>query len=257
MTGYSKLHSTILGSTIWLEDPATTKVFLTMIALADRDGTVQASLPGLAHFANVTIEQAQRSVEKFLAPDQYSRTPDHEGRRIAVVDGGWSILNYEKYRFRMSAEDIRERDRVRKQRQRERQRDGSTNCGTERDTRDNSANSNKSSKAESRKQKAGKQFSKKNARARKAAENYCLAFDVVGEKNIGLIQQAIEQGLKKYQKDTPETLAELAIKRRKEFLQIGVVNVEWEPVTFITRGIWLEPNTWANKPKDSDVGMPL
>lgn len=38
------------------------------------------------------------------SPDQYSSSPDHEGRRIKHIEGvGWSILNHEKYMFSTEA----------------------------------------------------------------------------------------------------------------------------------------------------------
>ena len=134
MTGYTKLFNSILGSSVWQEDPATKVVWITLLALSDRDGIVEASLPGLASFAHVTVDEVAAALNKFLAPDQWSRTPTDEGRRIEAVDGGWRLLNYEKYRAKMSPEDIRERNRIRQQRHRDRtigarDRDGSvTEC---------------------------------------------------------------------------------------------------------------------------------
>src|ERR1035441_7698731 len=105
MTGYTKLFSSILGSTIWGEANSTRIVWITLLALADRDGIAEASIPGLANFARVTIGEAEAAVKKFMEPDRYSRSPEHDGRRIEPVDGGWQILNHDKYRLRMSAED--------------------------------------------------------------------------------------------------------------------------------------------------------
>lgn len=134
MTGFTKLFSSILTSTIWREDLPTKVVWVTMLALADRDGIVEASIPGLAHSAGATVEQTEAALTRFLSPDPYSRSPQHGGRRVEAIDGGWRLLNYDKYRAKMSLEDIRERDRIRKQRQRERQRgDCPTKSGTERD----------------------------------------------------------------------------------------------------------------------------
>jgi len=121
MSGYTKLFNSILGSTIWREPLSTRVVWITMLALADRDGTVEASIPGLAHFANVSEKQAEGAIASFLSPDKHSRTEEHEGRRIQAIDGGWRLLNFDKYQLRLSPEDIRERDRIRKQRYRERQ----------------------------------------------------------------------------------------------------------------------------------------
>lgn len=121
MTGFTKLHgSTLLGSTIWREDPATKVTWITMLAMSDRDGLVEASVPGLAHLAGVTLEEAERALAKFLAPDPYSRTPDNEGRRLEKVDGGWLLINYDKYRAKQSPEEVAEKHAARQVRYRQR-----------------------------------------------------------------------------------------------------------------------------------------
>ena len=140
MTGYTKLFNSIVGSTIWREDPATKVVWITLLALADRDGIVESSIPGLANYAGVSIPETEAALQKFMAPDVYSGSPENEGRRIEPVDGGWRLLNYDKYRLRMSPEDIGERDRIRKQRQREHQK-LSAESGTKRDMPEMSADS--------------------------------------------------------------------------------------------------------------------
>jgi hypothetical protein len=129
MTGYTKLFGSIVTSTIWREDDKTRIVWITLLALSDRDGVVEGSVPGLAHVAGVTIEDCERALINLQKPDRYSRSPEYEGRRVDAVDGGWRILNYGKYRSRMSLEDIRERNRIRKQRWRENQKGGS-GCDT-------------------------------------------------------------------------------------------------------------------------------
>jgi hypothetical protein len=120
MNGFTKLHSSILSSTIWRQDPETKVVWITLMALADRDGVAQASIPGLAHFAGVSVEATEAAIQKFLSPDPWSRTPDREGRRIEKVDGGWRLLNHAKYREKMSRDDIREKAAIRQQRKRDR-----------------------------------------------------------------------------------------------------------------------------------------
>lgn len=122
MTGFTKLFGSITTSTIWQEDSDTRVVWITMLAAADRDGLVEASVPGLASLARVGLKETEAALNRFLTPDKYSRSSEYEGRRIEAVDGGWRILNYEKYRQRMSAEDVRERARLRQQRHRDRQR---------------------------------------------------------------------------------------------------------------------------------------
>jgi hypothetical protein len=68
------------------------------LAMADRNGRVWGSVPGLANRARVAVDATRKAIETFLAPDPDSRTPDFDGRRIEVIDGGWRLLNHEKYR---------------------------------------------------------------------------------------------------------------------------------------------------------------
>lgn len=108
MTGYTKLFHSILASTIWREDDKTRIVWITLLAMAGRTGVVEGSIPGLADMARVSIPECEAALEKLGAPDRYSRTKDHDGRRIQAVDGGWLILNHAKYRDKMSQDDRRE-----------------------------------------------------------------------------------------------------------------------------------------------------
>jgi hypothetical protein len=108
---YTKLFSSITDSTIWSESAETRIVWITMLAMCDKNGWVYASIPGLAHRAHVTIEETEEALNKFLSPDKYSRTPDHEGRRIEVIDGGWALLNHPKYKAIRSADERREYQR--------------------------------------------------------------------------------------------------------------------------------------------------
>jgi hypothetical protein len=117
---FTKLFASITASTIWNEPDHTRIVWITMLAMADRDGYVAASIPGLAVIARVPTQSVVIAMESFCSPDPWSRTKDHEGRRAQEVDGGWILLNYDKYRAQMSVEDQREKTaaRVRKFRER-------------------------------------------------------------------------------------------------------------------------------------------
>lgn len=95
--GYTKLLSSITESTIWSEDNETRIVWITMLAMADHVGYIGASVPGLAARARVSLEATEVALAKFLAPDKYSRNSEYEGRRIAVVDRGWKLLNYKRF----------------------------------------------------------------------------------------------------------------------------------------------------------------
>lgn len=104
---FTKLFSSITESTVWCEPDPIRIVWITMLAMADRQGRIWASIPGLANRARVSIPDCEAAVTRFLAPDTYSRTPDHEGRRIEAIDGGWLLLNHDKYRAMRDEESRR------------------------------------------------------------------------------------------------------------------------------------------------------
>ena len=112
---YTKLFQRILYSTIWSEDDKTRIVWITMLAMADSEGNIASSIPGLSRAANVDMESVQNAIAKFLSPDEYSGTKDHEGRRVEEIEGGWRLLNHAKYRNLMSLEHRRDYNRLKQQ----------------------------------------------------------------------------------------------------------------------------------------------
>lgn len=117
---YTKLFNSIVTSTIWTEDDRTRIVWITMLAIADKNGEVQGSIPGLARIAGVPVDDCRAAIRKFLSPDPDSRTKDDEGRRIEEIDGGWHLLNFRKYREMASKEDLQAAEASRKARYRAR-----------------------------------------------------------------------------------------------------------------------------------------
>lgn len=91
--------------------------FQQMIVLADSEGFVDITPQAMAARTSIPLEIIQRGIELLSQPDQYSRTPDCDGKRIELVDDnrpwGWRIVNYVKYCRIVSAEEKREADRVR------------------------------------------------------------------------------------------------------------------------------------------------
>lgn len=115
---YVKVFASILTSTLWALDDATRLVWITLLALADKDGFVRASPSGLARLANVDEPRGREAIAKLSAPDKDSGSQEYEGRRIEAVSGGFLILNYKKYRDLKDAEMRREqvREAVKKHR---------------------------------------------------------------------------------------------------------------------------------------------
>lgn len=99
---YAKLFSSLLSSSVWSEDSDTCKVWITLLALADREGYVFGSASGIARICALDVDKVTEALEKFLSPDKHSsdktREPDRDGKRIEIVDGGWHLLNYAHYR---------------------------------------------------------------------------------------------------------------------------------------------------------------
>lgn len=140
MNGFTKLFGSLITSTVWSLPDSARVVWITMLALADQDGHVAASVPGLAKVAGVSREACDQALALFLAPDLDSRTQEHEGRRIVAVDGGWSLLNHGKYRDMLSTEDRRSRGAERQARLRERRRNAERNAPSRHVTGSNACN---------------------------------------------------------------------------------------------------------------------
>ena len=116
---YNKLFTKILDSSVWLQPDATRIVWVTLIAAMDETGFVQAAAVGnLAGRARVSIPDCRTAVATLEGPDPESSDPEHEGRRIERVPGGWVVLNAEKYRALVTraVNQARTRERVAKHR---------------------------------------------------------------------------------------------------------------------------------------------
>lgn len=108
MKPFTKLFSSIVSSSIWRTSKDTKVVWITMLAMCDKEGEIWASVGGLADMARVTKEECQKALTELESPDDDSRTKLYDGRRIEPIDGGWRILNYKKYRELGRNEDRRE-----------------------------------------------------------------------------------------------------------------------------------------------------
>ncbi len=112
---FTKVYRSMLTSSIWTTPRPHLHmvrcVWMTLMMLADKRGFVHSSVPGLAAAALVSIEEAEQALEVFREPDPYSRTQEHEGRKLLDVDGGWFLLNYEKHRGTGESERAKESKR--------------------------------------------------------------------------------------------------------------------------------------------------
>lgn len=114
--GYVKLDRSILLSTVWAGQAADVKIlWITLLCLMDADGCVYGSVPGLAKDAQIdSLERVDEILAQFMAPDPYSRSKEHEGRRLEVIDRGWRVLNAPMYYGAQSPRQMADAERKRR-----------------------------------------------------------------------------------------------------------------------------------------------
>jgi len=110
---YSKLHASLVGSSLWTESDATRILFLTLLAMCDKEGFVAGTKKGLTRIAN--LQNADEAWEALMSEDpdssDYIRAPENKGRRVAESPGGFTLINYPYYRDLRDEDDRREKSR--------------------------------------------------------------------------------------------------------------------------------------------------
>lgn len=104
MSGFALLWGKILESSIWIKESKETRlVWITMLAMKNSEGIIQASVVGLADRAKVSDEECRKALKVFLSPDPDDTSKVEQGRRIREIPGGWQIVNHDLYRFSTEA----------------------------------------------------------------------------------------------------------------------------------------------------------
>lgn len=112
MRTWTPLWNSVVESSLWDEPDLVCKVYLTMLAIKDADHVVRMDAYGIARKARKTEEEVLEALKVLAGPDTKKITKQpFEGRRIKAVDGGWLILNGEKYRAMVQDEMRRARNR--------------------------------------------------------------------------------------------------------------------------------------------------
>jgi hypothetical protein len=110
--GFTKLDENIVESSIMAEDDSVFKIWIFLLAKCKEDGVARVSPAFIASVTHKPTEEILSAIKTLESPDPLSRTIDHEGRRIERVNGGFKVLNYNKYRkflYSDSSEAIRQR----------------------------------------------------------------------------------------------------------------------------------------------------
>ena len=122
---FVKLDCGMLDSTLWVDREAR-ELFVTALLMAEpRElrasepqleirslketgfivpagwyGFVPAAGSGIVRRSGMPSEAGLSALERLGSPDQESRSPEFDGRRLARINGGFVILNFNKYRER-------------------------------------------------------------------------------------------------------------------------------------------------------------
>jgi len=98
---FAKIFSQIFDSSIADHRPLR-HFFMDMLVLADPNGVVDMTPNAIAKRTGWPLEEVLAHLATLEQPDPQSRTPDHDGARLARLDShrswGWVILNYQTFR---------------------------------------------------------------------------------------------------------------------------------------------------------------
>ena len=109
MNTWTPLMDSIVDSSLWTEPYFVRVLFVTMMALKDKDFIVRRSAFAIAQRAHMTEAEVLKGLKILSSPDKRRLEPQAwDGRRLQKVEEGWLILNGRKYREIIGAQKRRE-----------------------------------------------------------------------------------------------------------------------------------------------------
>lgn len=119
---YAKLFTSIYQGTLRGNSHGLL-VFTNLLAHCDKDGVVDMHPRAIAEEVGLSVDQVRAALDVLESPDDESRSPEEQGRRIVRLDEhrawGWRVVNYLKYRAIRNEDDRREQNRVSQERWRQ------------------------------------------------------------------------------------------------------------------------------------------
>lgn len=114
---YAKVFSQMYDGTLCTRGPWEALVtFQQLLVLSDQEGNVDMTAEAISRRTTIPLEIIKKGLEVLMLPDDESRTPTDEGRRIVpLAEGrawGWKIVNYLLYRGLKREEDRRDYHRA-------------------------------------------------------------------------------------------------------------------------------------------------
>lgn len=108
---FTKLDEGIVDSSLWALPHDVLRVWIYLLAKADRNGVINVAIPMISSHCFLPIFRVEEILDSLESEDPYSRTAQDQGRRIARTDEGIVLLNYKKYRQKRDEERRREQVR--------------------------------------------------------------------------------------------------------------------------------------------------
>ncbi len=96
--GFTKLDEGILQSSIMAESSDTFKVWIAFLASCGSDGVARVSSLFVSSVCHLSIDIVDKAISILESIDPRSRSINEDGKRLVRVDGGYRVVNYEKYR---------------------------------------------------------------------------------------------------------------------------------------------------------------
>ena len=207
-----------------------------MLAMADRNGVVECTIPGLADRARITVEQCETGLARFQMPDKYSWSKEEEGRRVIPVEGGWFLINHAKYRALLSKDEQREKTRIRVARWRGNNKPLRAVTGVTGNESNDIASTSTSTKAKVQKQPSvtTESFSLD------AATSYVLIETKLAGRNIRDVVHEVLQN----ESGDKKAVAEKLISAWAAYCQ-AKPKYKQSPENFFARGTWRDPTSWS------------
>ena len=208
---YFPLDRELLTSSMWSDaSPAALKVWFYLLLSANpRDGIVRDTVPAMAQRCGLTVDEVEEILNWLEQPDSYSRTLDHDGRRIERGLDGIRLITYIKHRDRdYSTARVRKFRARQKAREAEPERNGvkrrstvTETTDTDTDTEIKSSSSNPKTepqkaelRSESNSAHGSKPSSSRKNGAEETARSYVAVLDAVtGRKTRTLAPDVVKR----------------------------------------------------------------
>lgn len=103
-SGYTPLFASLTTGTLCGKWPDI-GLWPIVLSLADRNGVVDVTPAYIAQVTGLPLPDVVACMERFCAPDPYSRSTDGGGARLVLIDPaarpwGWRVVNHARYRER-------------------------------------------------------------------------------------------------------------------------------------------------------------